>query len=279
MRPDERGGYVLQGSLPLAEIDELAPLGLLPHLSITRTPLLTIKLAQRLERLRVDHLWLWCEATARAMQHVLRIPALRVLDILRIGRAGRLDGFAAAGTLEVLRANYGMPEDHLLRVTQCEGLRELGAQNADLTRSSLAAILALPRLGTLDLESTAFDDAMARRLGRSESIHSLDLGATRLTAIGLAHLIRMQQLRSLDLWATNLDAVELALLRELPNLQYLSLGTHDRSRALDAAAVTKLLLDLPSLERVWLDGVDLDPAQHAALAAKLASLRVEPVDA
>lgn len=275
MLPDKHGCYSLEGGIPLQAMEELAQLGVVERLSITKMPLLTIKLAERLERIRVKRLWLWCRVTARAMRHVIRIPSLRELDVFGIERSGRLPSFGDALQLQVLRANHGMSEDDLCQVAQCAGLRHLGAQGAELTRTSLSAILALPALNELDLESTHFDDAMAKRLSRSTTIQSLDIGATRLTRVGLAHLVQMPQLRALDLWATRIGHDDLGLLRTLPDLEYVSLGSDDGAdAALDPNAVTKLLLDLPSLKRVWLDGVGLEASQRAALEAKLESLRV-----
>jgi hypothetical protein len=276
--PDEQGCYTLSGSIPLDEIEALAKFGTIERLSINKTPLMTVQLAQRLEALRVEHVWLWCRVTARAMRHVIRIPALRVLDVLHIQDSGRLQDFRYARQLEVLRANHGLSADDLCQISQCPGLRQLGAQGADITRASLSAVLSMTALEAIDLEATRFDDAMARQLSRSTTITSLDLGSTRLTRHGLAQLVGMSQLRSLDLWATDISHADLSLLRELPNLEYVSLGHPYPTNLLDPAAVTDLLLELPNLKRAWLDGVGLDAKQHASLSAKLESVRVTEND-
>jgi hypothetical protein len=119
---------------------------------------------------------------------------------------------------------------------------------------------------------------MARKLSRSRTIETLDLGATLLTGIGLTHLAEMPQLRSLDLWATRIADADLRLLLEIPNLEYLSLGNYHGFPSLDEDQVCNLILASPSLKRVWLDGIRLNAAQKAALETKLESLRVTVFD-
>lgn len=266
--------HSLPGHLPQAAVDALAQVPRIERLSLTECALLTVRLARRIESLRVDWAWLWCPVTPRAMRHVLRMPSLRTLDVLRITNAGTLPTFADAASLEVLRANHGLSERDLLQVSTCRTLREIGAHHAQITHASLAALLAMPALESLDLECTAFDDAMARRISRSSRIRSLDLGGSRVTGRGLAHLVEMQQLRGLDLWDTRIDAHDLQLLRRLPALEYVSIGSIDGAETLDPAVIVALLLELPTLKRVWLDGVKIDPAQRAALEARIERLRL-----
>jgi hypothetical protein len=244
------------------------------RLSLTKIPLLTVKLAQRLSPLHVKQLWLWCDVTRRAMRHIVQLPGLRVLDVLCIRGPGTLANFKKALDLEVFRANHCMTQADLFQVAQCTRLQELGAQGAKLSIESLCAILSLANLTTLDLESTCFDNRMAKRLSRSRTIKSLDIGATRIQRDGLVHLVQMEQLESLDLWATELDETDLRLLLNLPKLKYLSLGNHDGLAQLNSEKVTQLILECPSLKQVWLDGIRLEPGQKNALEAKLDSLRV-----
>lgn len=275
--PDSSGWYKLEGSADPAIVQQLAQVGPIEKLSLTKIPLITVKLARRLAGLPVTQLWLWCDVTRRAMQQVIQLPGLRVLDVLSIRGPGRMAGFRAAADLEVFRANVYMTEVDLLQVTQCTQLRELGAQNAELSYKSMSAILALPSLMSLDLEATRFDDKMAKQTSRSKTIQSLDVGGTRITRIGLEHLVQMEQLCSLDLWATAPNEMDLRLLLSLPNLEYLSLGNYDGLPPLNAFEITKLLLDCPSLKRVWLDGIPLEPSQKQALESKLDSLRITSV--
>ncbi len=187
---------------------------------------------------------------------------------------GKLRNFHKAVQLEVFRANHYMADSDLLQVAQCPSIRVLGAQNAKLTRSGFAALMAMPKLAELDLEGTRFDDWMARKLSRSTTIKALEVGNTRLTRAGLAHLVTMPQLHSLDLWALDLNTTDLGMLRALPNLEYVSLGANHAAPPLDADAVTSLILECRNLKRVWLDGVRLERDQQDALEAKLEYLRI-----
>lgn len=272
--PDSRGWYALERDVDPAIVQQLAQVGPIEKLSLTKIPLITVQIARRLASLRVTQLWLWCNVTRRAMQHVIQLPGLRVLDVLCIRGPGQMASFHAAKELEVFRANLYMTEADLLQVTQCAQLCELAAQNAELSYKSMSAILALPSLTSLDLEATRFDDKMAKQTSRSTTITSLDIGGTRITRIGLEHLVQMERLHSLDLWSTALNEMDLRLLLNLPNLEYLSLGNYYGLPPLNANEITNLLLDCPSLKRVWLDGMHLEPNQKQALESKLDSLRI-----
>lgn len=275
--PDSKGWYALDRSVDQEIIGELERVAPIEKLSLTRIPLVTVNLARRLSCLKVDQLWLWCDVTRRAMRHLLQLPGLRVLDVLCIRGPGTLENFQKAASLEVFRANHYMRENDLLQVSRCSQLQELGAQGAELSSKAIASILALPKLASLDLESTRFDDAMAGRLGRSRTIRSLDIGATNITRKGLVHIAEMEQLESLDLWATALNERDLRPLQELPNLEYLSLGNHEGMAQLDSEEVTQIILSCTSLKRVWLDGIRLGPSQRGALEEKLESLRITSV--
>jgi hypothetical protein len=273
--PDERGWYCLKGDIDPATVAGLQAVGPIPKLSITAIELVTVRHVSRLSPLySVEQVWLWCDVTRRAMRRVIQLPGLRSLDVLCIRRPGSLANFDKATSLRSFRANHYMSEEDLLSVSECPTLEEIGAQNSELTRRALSALLELQHLRALDLEGTAFDDAMARRIARSRTISSLDLGATRITGAGLKWLVEMPQLRLLDLWATKVTEADLALLRHCPDLQYISLGNFDGLPSLDAERVVPLLLDMPSLKRVWLDGIPLRTEHRLALESKLESVRI-----
>jgi hypothetical protein len=82
----------------------------------------------------------------------------------------------------------------------------------------------------------------------------------------------------LDLWATPLQDQDFELLQRLPALEYLSVGGYRYGNevppSLDTARLLPLLLSLPALKRLWLDGVRLDPEETATLKKKLDSLQV-----
>ncbi len=216
----------------------------------------------------LDKLWLWLEATPAALRHVFAIPGLRVVDLLGLAHPGRLAGFAAA-KIEEFRCNtgtggIGLRESDLLEISTSVSLKQLGAQSSGLSIRAIAALIAMPQLQSLDIEGTSFDDAMAELLIDNHSLHSLDVGMTRLSGKGLAHLRTMKNLRSLDLWATGITEDDLDLLADMP-LEYLSIGRvdDDTPSSFSVETVMKKLAALPALKRVWLDGLDLN-AEHLA---------------
>lgn len=276
--PYSQGWYAIEGDVDTDAVAQLKKIEPIAKLSLAKIPLVTVQRARRLSSLRVEHLWLGCDVTRRAMRHIVQIPGLRALDVLCIKGPGAMGHFRQAHTLETFRANHDMTEAELLEVTQCAQLNELGAQGAELSSDALAAILALPGLISLDIESTCFDDRMAKTLSRSRTLTSLDIGATRLTGAGLRHLLNMQQLRSLDLWATGITETDLPCLLDLPRLESVSLGNYDGCRQLDPKAVCNFILRSPCLKRVWLDGIQLDAAQKEAVEHKLDALHITSRD-
>ncbi|MFZ6801027.1 hypothetical protein [Undibacterium sp. Di24W] len=272
--PDSQGWYSFERDIDPEVAEQLKRVGKISKLSLKKIPLVTVKQARRLSGLHIDSLWLWCDVTRRAMRQIIQTPGLRELDVLCIKGPGVLGNFRKAESLEIFRANHYMTEADLLEVTECAQLMQLGAQGAELSSTSLAAILGLPNLTSLDLESTRFNDNMAKKVSRSKTIESLDIGATRITGVGLEHLSQMSQLRSIDLWATEVKEVDLQFLLDMPKLEYASFGNHEDLPQLDAEKVCGLILESPSLKRVWLDGIRLNAAQQEALEAKLVSLRI-----
>ncbi|PXX41466.1 hypothetical protein [Undibacterium pigrum] len=272
---EQRNDAELSGKIKPADIRNLRAKGAIHQLNFSELPTLTVKLAQALPALQsVENLWLWCDVTRKAMQHVIKIPGLRVLDILAIEGPGKLPGFADASSLEIFRANFYLSEEDVTAVLQAPSLIELGMQGATLSPHIIDMMLAHPHLAALDMESTEFDDAMALTLSASKKIHSLDIGATKITGTGLAHLTRMTQLKSLDLWATQVTIADLDLLTQLPQLEYLSLGNFDDMPSLDAAELIPRLEALPALNNIWLDGIKFDEQQAARLRTRVARVNI-----
>jgi hypothetical protein len=272
---DSRGWFAINGATTAAMIESLRAVGPIEKLSITNGPLITVRAAKLLCSLsRVERLWLWCDVTRAAVSHLIRLPGLTTLDVLAIHKPGELRGFEFASSLRTLRANHYLEEDDLLAIASAPHLSELGAQGANLTSAAFDALMAMPELNALDLEGTSFDDEMARKIGQSTSIHTLDIGATKLTGRGLKYLCSMKQLRSLDLWATSVREPDLDLLRSLPQLEYVSVGGYAGDESLDSGHLVPLFQSLPSLKRLWLDGVNISEAQVAELKKTLSSVRV-----
>lgn len=265
----------LSGKITPSDIRSFRSKGAIHELKLSNLPTLTVKLAQTLSAFQsVEQLWLWCDVTRKAMRYVIQIPGLRVLDILAIKGQGRLEGFADAASLEIIRANFYLSEEDVAEILQVPALTEIGMQGATLSPRVIAMMLTHPHLEAVDMERTEFDDTMAATLSDSKKIHTLDIGATKITGIGLEHLTRMTQLKSLDLWATQIKLEELDLLTRLPHLEYLSLGNFDDLPGFDAEELIPKLEALTSLKNIWLDGIDFDKQQAARLREKIARVNI-----
>ena len=273
--PDSRGWYKIEGEPTAEAMRALSTIKHIEKLSVTKSRLLTVALVKHFSRLQsVRWMWLWCDITRTAMRHILSVPGLEVLDVLNITAPGKLEGFGDAKTLHTVRANHYLQEADVLAITKCSTIRELAIQNAELTPNVIAALLSLKLLMVLDVEGSNFDDSMANSLSTSKTLQELDIGATKITRVGLQDIILMKQLRSLDLWATKLTDDDLELLLHLPYLEYLSIGNYDGLQSLDADKLVALLLALPSLKRIWLDGISVTDIQKITLEAKLESVRI-----
>lgn len=266
----------LEGEFTRDDIAALAARGAIGKLSITKrkTPFAEPVASALRELASVEDFWLWCDVSRDAMTHALALPGLRELNVLLVREPGQTGGAAAAGNLRVLRVNLGLSEADLVEIAHCPALAELGAQSCQLTMRALDALLAMPTLESLDIEDTPFDDAMAAQVAHSTTLHTLDCGNTKLTGKGLAALCRMPQLRSLDLWATHVALQDLDRLVDLPNLDYLSLGHPVENKAPRIDGVMALLDRLPTLRRIWLDGIALDDATRKTLEARYTYVRI-----
>lgn len=270
------GWHEVRGAIDEDVLQSLAAQPYIERLSIRDCPRMTSGIAKRL----VAHLpttrwlWLWCDVSRIALRHLLAAPGLETLDVLRICNPGRLTGFERAQSLHTLRANCWLGQDDIHAIARCRSLREVGLQHAAIDNRAIDALLALPELKSLDLEGTAFNDAMARKVTSSTTLESLDIGATRITRRGLEHLVRMPNLKALDLWATDLSVDDLRLLEAAPALEYVSIGGYAHQPIVDGDRVVDLLLSIPTLQKVWLDGVALSPEQERRLHEGVAGVRI-----
>lgn len=275
MSTDGNDGPTLQSGFGAGDIAALIAAGPVRRLSIDGKALLTKAHTSELAALpSIDELRVIGEVTRRAMQHVLEIPRLRELDIGRIRRPGRLQGFGSAEHLRVFREHHGLAELDILEVARSPGLTELSLHMARLTQRAFDALMEMPALHSLDIEDTPFDDAMAASLKRSATMLHLDAGRTRVTGRGLAAIREFEQLRSLDLWCTNIPQAELNLLCGMPKLEYLSLGCAEDRCHLHIEGILPILDELPSLQRLWLDGIEVPETIQTELKSRYAYVRI-----
>ncbi len=235
-------------------------------LSLTKQSLVTAKIANGFKSLKsVRWLWLWCPVTRTSMRDVISIPNLEVIDILEIRHPGKLMDFQQADNLKAFRCNNCMTEADLIEISNLPALKELGAQNSAITPKALDALLCVPTLEHIDLEATEFNDEMAATVAKSTSITHLEVGASKLSSKGLKLISEMEQLQSLDIWAVNIAEKDLELLFNLPKLEYLSIGGVDDQTSLTSKGVLPRLKKIPSLKKVWLDGIFLSPSERSEL--------------
>jgi len=264
---DQDGWLEIHGPFDATGLRALRRRGAIGRLQVNHQPLLTAAIARGFDSLvSVEQLRLGCATTRTAMRHVVAVPGLRVLEVLRLQSPGRLEGFAANHTLEVFRGNLGLSEADLVEIAACPSLRELSARGCDLTARAFEALLPLVHLESLDLESTQFNDSMAARLHARASLRRLGVGHTALTREGLQHIARLRQLRSLNIRANPIAEADIDLLAELPLLECLSLGRAAACQALppfDARTLLPRLQAIPALKHLVLEGVTVDDEQRS----------------
>ncbi len=238
-------------------------------LSLTNLKNLTVKIAEGLSSLTsVKELFLWSSVNRTAMRHVITIPGLEILDILEIRSPGKLVRFSEAIELQKFRCNHYMSEADLLEISNLPKIQEIGAQNSEITKKALEALLCLPYLTDLDLEATNFTDKLAAIIATSQTIKHLSIGASKLTAKGLQRISAMSQLESLDIWSIDINERDLAPLSKLHNLKYLSIGGCDGQTRLTYSGVMPYIDQLTSLRRLWLDGISFSETDRIDLNNK-----------
>ncbi len=262
----EDGWLSIEGPFDSKDIRCLKNQTHIEKLSLTKQSLITAKIANGFNSLNsVRWLWLWCSVTRTAMRNVIVIPDLEVIDILEIRYPGKLTNFQQAANIRTFRCNHYMSEADLIEIANLPELQELGAQNSAITPRPLETLLCIPTLEHIDLEATEFNDSMAATMAGSTSIKHLEVGASKITSKGLGMISKMEQLQSLDIWAVHICEKDLELLFNLPKLEYLSIGGVDDQTSLTSKGVLPRLQEIPSLKKVWLDGISLNPSEKSEL--------------
>ena len=132
--PDAQGWYSIVGEPTSAALRPLRAIEYIEKLSITKSRRITVRHASALCTIGpIKWLWLWCDVTRTAMQHIVKLPGLELLDVLNITGPGSLSGFESATSLRAFRANLFLKERDIIAIAKCATLQELGIQGAELT--------------------------------------------------------------------------------------------------------------------------------------------------
>lgn len=207
---------------------------------------------------------LWTTSTKAALRQVLDVHGVEEINVLGLSKHGSLKGMPKPETLHTFRCGSLSSED-LREIAGLPGLRILGAQYASLSNAAVSRLVGMDALVDLDLEGSDLTDDLAAILSTSDSIVSLAITATRVGPKGLQGISRMAQLRELDIWALRIEESDLECLGALGNLEYLSVGGYQEQTVLTAKGVLPRLARLPSLKRLWLDGIAVTEDEAASL--------------
>ncbi len=167
----------LQGPLTADSLRALASRGPLHTLSIHDDAVFGLRQARELLALPgIDWLRLFCPVTRAAASVLLEVPGLRVLDMFEARSGGTLRGFDVARGLERFHWSWhALQPTDFAAIAQSPTLRALGTDHSVITPAALDALLAMPRLQWLSLESSTFDDVLASRLRTGTPLRSLFL--------------------------------------------------------------------------------------------------------
>ncbi|MEM7060955.1 MAG: leucine-rich repeat domain-containing protein [Pseudomonadota bacterium] len=199
-------------------------------------------------------LQIWGDVTRAAVRPAMECPGVETLIVFTLKAGGHLNGFADVESIEDFTCMYGLRSNDLQEIARLPSIRKLGAQQSQVDKDALTALMDAPQLTDLDFESSNFDDNHASQIAQSKTITGLEIGFTRISKQGLKSICTMQQLKELDIWSNNIAEDDLDMLQSLENLEYLSVGGHDDQTDFTPDGTFPKLEKLPSLKRVWLDG-------------------------
>ncbi len=267
---DDEESLDLEGPIPYSGILNVGSHRSYKKLALTKSPNFPAKYARGLTVYsEIQELWLWSKVFRTAMPHIIGLPKLETLDILILRSPGsRLCSFSDAEKLKIFRCNTGLIESDLIAISSAPALEVFGAQSAMITDRALDALMKAPNLHSVDLEATGFRDSFAAKIAESTQIATLELGSNPISAAGLKSICSMPQLTHLDIWHTNIKADDLVHLEYLDKLEYLSVGGYHGCDELNAEDILPIISRMPSIKRLWLDGVSLTKSQKTELTEK-----------
>jgi hypothetical protein len=255
-------------------IRSLNPQRAIDALRVSSTRLFDVKLANEVSTWQsIKRIDLWCKTTKAALRRLLATPGLEEANLRELRQHGSLAGMPRPTTLHTLRCSW-LSSDDLLNIADLPDLRILGAQYAQLSPRAVSGLARMESLSDLDLEGSNLTDDMASILSAPTSIESLSVGATRIGSKGLERICQMTQLRELDIWALDIQECDLDMLSGLARLNYLSVGGREEQSVLTASGVLPRIARLPSLRRLWLDGIALTADEISELERRYERVKV-----
>lgn len=258
----------LSGRLTPRKVRAMTPSNEVKTLTVSGDTFFHRKLADALVQWpRIKEVLLWGTVSKAALMRLLSLAEIHEIYVRKLHRHGNLYDIDQSSSLQIFRGGWLSAQD-LKALVQLQNLEILSAQNSFVNQQIMEMVVNSSSLTNLDLEASNLDDDMAKELAKSSKIMQLDVGATRLGPSGLQEICKMTQLRELDIWALDLDAHDLDCLEGLPNLEYLSVGGHDGQERLTSKNVLPRLAKLPSLRRLWLDGIPVTESEAKELRAR-----------
>ncbi|MFK7976877.1 MAG: hypothetical protein AB8C02_12120 [Halioglobus sp.] len=247
-------------------------------LTISFDRMFNVKMAREVSRWNsVRRIGLWCTATKAALRQLLCTPGLEDIYVSMLHEHNSLKELHKSTSLKTFRG-YALSSNDLCCIADLPSLRTLSAQNSNLSRAALEKLVGMEKLKNLDLEASSLDDEMASILASSRQIVQLDVGATLIGRKGLQSICEMSQLRELDIWALDIQEEDLNMLTALNHLEYLSVGGFDFQTALTSKGVLPKLAQLPSLKRLWLDGIPVTRSEQTELEERYEFVQVTCVE-
>ncbi len=271
---NKKNDLSFSGRLTPRKMRAMTPSNEVKTLTVSSNTFFHRKLADELAQWpRIKEVLLWGTVSKAALQRLLSLAEIHEIYVMELHKHGNLCGIDQSSSLRVFRGGWLSARD-LRALTQLQNLETLSAQNSSVNQQVIEMIVKSSSLTNLDLEASNLDDVMAKELAKSSKITQLDVGATRLGPSGLQEICKMTQLRELDIWALDLDEHDLDCLEALPNLEYLSVGGYDSQERLKSKNVLAQLAKLPSLRRVWLDGIPVSESEANELRARYENAQI-----
>lgn len=248
------------------------------ELSVSSQRIFDLQRARALSRWQsIRSINIWCTTTKAAIRQLLSVSGLEEINVSGLHEHGSIKGMPRPISLHTFRCGW-LRRDDLLNIAELPSLTTLSAQNSMFSNDVLKKLISMESLTDLDLEASSLDDEMAETLATSRKISQLDIGASRVGRRGLQSICNMAQLRELDIWALDIQESDLDLLAALSNLEYLSVGGYDEQTALTAKGVLPRIEQLPSLKRLWLDGIVLTKDEVSKLEKRYEHVQVTFVE-